>query len=150
MAVIDEPEKVVNEELEKELAKLDSMLKEWGGLETLHPPHTISTGNVQHEIDSLSHNIMILPLLIQMAKDELRPLTKQYAEEYLEIQTTLTPELCIKENIKGNQQNIYINRILDGSIGSEKREYENKIDKLERILKANENLLWRYRAKTGQ
>lgn len=150
MVVTDEPKKVVNKELEKELAKLDTMLKEWGGLETIHPPHKVSTGNIQYEIDSLSHNIMILPLLIQMAKDELIPLTKQYAEEYLEIQTTLTPALCIKENIKGNQQNIYITRILDGSIGSEKKQYENNVEKLERILKGNENLLWRYRAKTGQ
>ncbi len=140
----------VTKELQKELAKLDTMLGDWGGLQTIHPPHKVATGNVQYEIDSLSHNIMILPLLIEMAKNELIPLTKRYADEYLEIQTTLTPELCIKENIKGNQQNIYITRLLDGSIGSEKREYENKIDKLERILKANENLLWRYRAKTGQ
>ena len=150
MALTEEPKKVVNKELEKELAKLDTMLKDWGGLETIHPPHKVSTGNIQYEIDSLSHNIMILPLLIQMAKDELIPLTKQYAEQYLEIQKTLTPELCEKENIKGNQQNIYINRILDGSISSEKKQYENNLEKLERILRGNENLLWRYRAKTGQ
>jgi len=103
VALTEEPNiKIVNKELEKELAKLDTMLKEWGGLETIHPPHKVSTGNIQYEIDSLSHNIMILPLLIQMAKDELIPLTKQYADEYLEIQKTLTPQLCEKENIKGN------------------------------------------------
>ena len=140
----------LTKELEKELAKLDTMLGDWGGLEAIHAPDKVTTGNVQHEIDALSHNIMILPLLIEMAKNELIPLTKQYADDYLEIQKTLTPELCIKENIKGNQHNIFITRCLDGSIGSEKREYENKIQKLEHILEASQNLLWMYRKKSGQ
>lgn len=139
-------------DLEQQVGKLDTMLVEWGGVLDVLPPGKVHSGNVDDQIDYLMQNVMILPLLIELAINELVPVEKTEAQEYIRISDSLDNAKCIEKNVKGNQKNQYVIRsvLSELDIAGEKKKKESRVKKLEKLLEGFENLLWRYRKMSGK
>lgn len=139
-------------DLEQQVDKLDNMLVEWGGVLDVLPPSKTHTGNVDDQIDALMQNVMILPLLIELAINELVPVEKTEAQEYIRISDSLDNDRCIEKNVKGNQKNQYILRtvLAELDVAGNKKKKESRVKKLEKLLEGFENLLWRYRKMSGK
>lgn len=142
----------------KTLAELDTMLESWGGLIPIIDPAVVRSGDVGDQKDALNHNNFVLPLLIELAKNELVDLEAEYNNKYLIEFEKLTDEVCQSMNMTAVQKKNYVERRLHessdlsnapDSIGAKIKKYKNKIVKIEEVAKAQINLLWTYNKPVG-
>ena len=110
-------------------------------------PDKARSGDDQGQKDALNHNLNVFPHLIEVCKNDLVDLEAEYNKSYLGWNDTLDDTYCKTKNIKSNQKNIYIDKILNkspDSIGSCLRKVKNRVESLEQAQKAQMNLLWTY------
>ena len=124
-----------------------AILAEWDGLIAIIDPKKVRSGDVEGQKDALNHNLNVFPHLIEVAKNELVDLEAKYNGEYLKENDKMDDSYCMSKNIKANQKNIYIEKVLNrspDSIGSCLRKAKNRITALEDAKEAQLNLLWTY------
>jgi len=122
-------------------------IKSWGWLMAIIDPDKARSGDVQGQKDAINHNLNIFPHLLEVAKNELVNLEAAYNKAYLKQNDLMDDDYCTGKNIKANQKNIYIEKVLTSSPDSEGaclRKVKNRIKALEDAQTAQMNLLWTY------
>ena len=122
-------------------------IESWDGLMAIKDPQKITSGDVEGQREAINHNLNVFPHLIEVCKNELVDLEAGCNAEYLEQNDLMTDQYCADRNIKSNQKNIYIEKVLNkapDSIGSCLRKVKNRVHALEEAKEAQLNLLWTY------
>lgn len=136
-----------------ELAKVrdyddhQALIVEWGGLMPIIDPNKVTSGSVEGQRNAINRNLHVFPHLIELAKNDLVNLEAAYNDEYLKLNDSMDDQYCKDKNIKANQKNIYIEKMLTrkpDSIGSSLRKVKNRVKSLEGAQEAQMNLLWTY------
>lgn len=125
----------------------ENIVKEWDGLMAIIDPNKVKSGDIEGQKNAITHNINVFPHLIEVSKNELVDLTANYNDEYLKENDKMDDTYCMSKNIKSNQKNIYIEKVLHrfpDSIGSSLEKVKNRIKALEDAKDAQMNLLWTY------
>ncbi len=122
-------------------------LELWDGLMPIIDPKKVRSGDVEGQRNAINHNLNIFPHLIEVSKNELVDLEAAYNAAYLKQNDLMDDSFCKSKNIKANQKNIYIEKVLNNSPDSEGaclRKVKNRVESLEQAQKAQMNLLWTY------
>lgn len=135
--------------VDRNIAKLDSLIDEFGEILAIRDPAKLKTGHTRDEIDALCHNMFIWASVIHKCKDELVGLKKELNDLYVVTSDSMTKEECIRKNVQGNQKNQYIQRIIYEGKGAEVEKAKNRIEMLENVLEISKELLWKYRKDMG-